>query len=764
MKIRTQLIAAFFVLAILPLTAIVLFSYVTSLRAVRSAMEEETRALTQEMDGRMASIRNDLAESFDRLVQFPFRSLSGDPSVAADAQPLLDELVLAMGDSARLVQSLEFVPAPPAPAAPPAGGVPDPGGPGGSIPSDASEPAPPVPPAPRGEGAAAAAATPGALSEPVPSAAPGSGAVVIDVPRVLQELKVAKRSAAAGKAGAADVDAAVGLAVEVLGELAANLDAEQRSIEEDLRQAEAGGRAIPAATRERMESTLEAQRKAREVVTERLHQAIEARRKLSRSEREALEKRRREQRLLLGREFQVPVEEQGKVIGHVTASIASENVLAEVLQRSTRGEGEIPFAIDRDGNLYTSGEDDRAVVEGLELRRGDDGRWEPSEERGEWVVGSSEDAASGMSFGVARPIRRSLAAVRATAARNFGVGLGLVVVGLIGIQPLARRMTRHLDAVTRGAERIAKGDLLTRVPVRSASEFGQLAQAFNRMAEDLSHHQELEMKQRLVQAELARKSHELEEARRFQLSLLPRCLPDHPTLELAVAMTTATEVGGDFYDFYTGADEEVLTVAVGDATGHGARAGTMVTVVKSLLIADAGGSAPAEFLCSANRAIRRMELQRMTMALCMARFEGRTLTIASAGMPPVLVHRAHRDGSGDGASDAGGAGGPRTGEETVEEIALPGMPLGGLDETYRESTLELAPGDTVLLLSDGLPELPNRAGDPLGYAAVQRRFGEVADNPPEEIIRALEQAARAWAGGATPADDLTFVVARVRSA
>ena len=75
----------------------------------------------------------------------------------------------------------------------------------------------------------------------------------------------------------------------------------------------------------------------------------------------------------------------------------------------------------------------------------------------------------------------------------------------------------------------------------------------------------------------------------------------------------------------------------------------MVTVVKSLLIADAGQSGPAEFLGSANRAIRRMELQRMAMALCMARFDGRRLTVASAGMPPVLVHR----GGGNGSAGAG---------------------------------------------------------------------------------------------------------------
>jgi serine phosphatase RsbU (regulator of sigma subunit) len=745
MKIRTQLIAALFVLAILPLSAIVLFSYVTSLRAVRSAMEEETRALTEEMDGRMASIRDDLTKSFASLGQFPFRSLSGDAEAAAAAQPLLDELILSMGDSARVVQSLEFVPAAPEPPVPRTSEA------GTSTPrvADVAELA---------EIEVSAVDRDGSPAGDADGPAAGRGAVVIHVPRVLAELEAAQRSASTVGEDPADVEAAVGLAVEVLGELAANLDAKERSLEAKLQRAQEAGESVPEAARERMESNLRAQREARAVVTARLHQAIEARRKLSEAERQALDDRRREQRLLFGREFQVPVEEKGEVIGHVTACVAGQDLLAEILRRSTRGEGEVPFAIDRDGNLYAVGEEERAVVEGLGLRKDEGGRWRPAEAGGEWVVGASEDSASGLTFGVARPIRRSLAAVRATAARNFGVGLGLVVLGLVGIQPLSRRMTRHLDAVTRGAERIAKGDLQTRLPVRSSSEFGQLAVAFNRMAEDLSHHQEREMKQRLVQAELERKSLELEEARRFQLSLLPRCLPDLPGLELAVAMTTATEVGGDFYDFCPGdsganGGAPVLTVAVGDATGHGARAGTMVTVVKSLLIADAGQSGPAEFLGSANRAIRRMELQRMAMALCMARFDGRRLTVASAGMPPVLVHR----GGGNGSS------GDRM-EVEVEEIALPGMPLGGLDETYRESTLELAPGDTVLLMSDGLPELPNRAGDPLGYVAVRDRFARLAGASPEEIIRELEATARAWAGDATPADDMTFVVARVRTA
>lgn len=717
MKIRTQLLLALFLLAIVPLAAIVLFTYVTSLRAVRSAVEEESRALTEEMDGRMASIRGDLMASFARLGQFPFRSLSGEQATGdGDSEPLLDRLVLAMGETAPLVRSLEFVPAVPAPVER----------------AFAEAPAAPEPPS---------AELPGVRIDARvgESTIHLSDTVVIDVPRILGELQQARASIEAGEISEG---AAVGLAFEVLGGIAADLAEQTMELREQMASLEEAGRELGERELETMEAAIEAREQARKAVTVQLHEVIETRRRLSDEERAALEKRRKEQRLLFGQEFQVAVEEQGRVVGHVTACVEGKDLLADVLARSARQAEEVPFAIDREGTLYAATEDDRAIVEDLSLRRNDQGRWQSASGSEEWVVATSEDPASGLTFGVVRPIRKSLTQVRKTAARNFGVGLGLVVVGLIGIQPLSRKMTHQLEVVTSGAERIALGDLQTRVPVRSGNEFGQLAEAFNRMAADLSRHHERELSRRLLEAEYLRKTEELEEARRFQLSLLPSCLPRVRGLELAAAMTTATEVGGDFYDFYMPHDG-ALTLAVGDATGHGARAGTMVTVVKSLLTADAGVSSPADFLRSANRAIRRMRLERMTMALCMARFEGRSLIIASAAMPPVLVHRA------------------ATGE--VEELTFCGMPLGGLDDGFPERTIEVDPGDTVLLMSDGFPELPAPSGDPLGYGEARDRFAKVADLAPEEIIAALQEEAARWAGTDLPHDDLTFVVLRGRS-
>jgi serine phosphatase RsbU (regulator of sigma subunit) len=289
------------------------------------------------------------------------------------------------------------------------------------------------------------------------------------------------------------------------------------------------------------------------------------------------------------------------------------------------------------------------------------------------VVVARKDPASGLRFGIARPLSQAMKELRRATAFNFVAGFFLVGIATIGMIPLTGGMVKSVHQLEAGATRIAGGDLSTRVPVRSRDEFGRLAASFNHMAEQLAEHQarlleqervhkEREIERRLLEAENGRKSQELEEARLFQLSLLPRELPEVAGLELAVAMSTATEVGGDYYDFQRGANGDLL-LAIGDATGHGAAAGTMVTVVKSLFMAGGDDASPAAFLRRATGLVHGMGLSRMAMALAVARLSGRNLTISSAGMPPAL----HLSGA--------------TGE--IEEIALAGMPLGARSESDR---------------------------------------------------------------------------------
>jgi serine phosphatase RsbU (regulator of sigma subunit) len=453
-------------------------------------------------------------------------------------------------------------------------------------------------------------------------------------------------------------------------------------------------------------------------------------------------------RIDFGSGLKVPVREEGRVVGEVLARVKGEELLRRVLERTKRTQGEVPFALDQDGSLFTLNDEDRAALGGLPIEAVAAG----DQVHENWVVVTSDIPAVGMSFGIARPIRESLAEIRRTALKNFGFGVGLISLAVLGVLPISRRMSNNLQEVTVAAARVAEGDLSTRVPVRSRNEIGQLATAFNSMATDLARnrerlleeqraHRDHEVERTLLQAEVDRQTEELEEARRFQLSLLPRSLPEHQSFELAVEMRTATEVGGDYYDFQM-APGGVLTAAVGDATGHGAAAGTMVTVIKSLFSAYPPGESLSSFLSDAGSAIRRMDLGRMAMAMALARLDGPRLTLATAGMPPALLFRR------------------RSGR--VEEIQLKGMPLGSFATEYSERTVDVAPGDTLLLMTDGLPELPNPDGEPLGYQRAAEQFERHGNSSLDTVIEQLCLTAEKWAGGGAPADDLTFVALRVR--
>jgi serine phosphatase RsbU (regulator of sigma subunit) len=711
MKIRTQLILAFLLLAVVPLAGIVLYSYYSSLRAVRRATEAEAGTLKREMEGRLATIKSELGRGVERMGDVPLQVVvqaakEGKPDAA------LNRMVMGFGEAAPLLDSLEFVPMAPHPAR-------------SETPAPPAAPVPPVPQAPP--------------APPAPPVGEPSHPMVIDVRAVLRHVRK-ELGARAGQ----DPQAAAAIS-QALREIPDSEDETPVAVPDV--PALSGIPGVPDAGRLQAEiqktvrERLAAQTEKHRKLVDRIHQVTE--------QRQARDKARR---LTFTHDFEVPVVEHGEMVGKLKAQVKSEEVLRRILARTGGGEGEIAFALDAQGGLHTANEADRKRLEGLPplMRAVRASAGSTRRVLDDWVVASSKDPDTGLVFGIARPV--PLEEVRQTAARNFGYGLGLTALALFGILPLSTRMTRNLRVVTEGADRIAQGDLDTRLPVRSKNEFGKLALAFNRMATDLKQHQqqlvegerlrkEQEIEQALLQTEYDRKSRDLEEARRFQLSLLPRTLPEHPGFEIAVSMRTATEVGGDYYDFVLAGDG-ALTATVGDATGHGARAGTMVTAVKSLFSADAGSSGPRDFLVEAARAIKRMALDRMAMGLCLAHLRGRELTFSSAGMPPLLIYRRA--------------------SASVEEVALAGMPLGGLASDYQERRLEIEPGDTLLMMTDGLPELADPEGEPLGYPRVRELFAELGHLSPAELIAGLARAAESWAAGQAPKDDMTFVVIRVR--
>ncbi len=260
------------------------------------------------------------------------------------------------------------------------------------------------------------------------------------------------------------------------------------------------------------------------------------------------------------------------------------------------------------------------------------------------------------------------------------------------------------------------------------------AQLMGRMIEEARRREEIE-------TENEARAKELEEARQIQLSMLPRNVPKSPNYDIAAYMKTATEVGGDYYDFHVNA-EGVLTLVVGDATGHGLKAGTIVTATKSLFNNLAGLNDIPEIFRQSSNALKMMNLRALYMAMTMAKLNGYELTVSLAGMPAVLIYRANTN--------------------TVEEIALRGMPLGSIKNyVYKQQTTTLEIGDIVVLLSDGFPERFNPSSEILGFEKAGEILADSGSLSAQQLINKFIQIGDEWGDSRPQDDDVTFVVLKI---
>lgn len=256
-----------------------------------------------------------------------------------------------------------------------------------------------------------------------------------------------------------------------------------------------------------------------------------------------------------------------------------------------------------------------------------------------------------------------------------------------------------------------------------------------------------ELQLKIKHAENERRKKELEEARQLQLSMLPESLPRPDDFDLSFYMQTATEVGGDYYD-YALSDDGTLTLGIGDATGHGLKAGTLVTATKSLFQLLADQDDITGIFQAMNQSIRQMNLGVLFMGMTIVKLKKTdnhhsSLTISAAGMPSALLYHA----------DSG----------EVEEILIKGMPLGTkVDFPYKKKSYTLKTGDTLLMISDGITELFNKERELYGISRLISVFKDLAPLSSNQIIKELEKVISSWLTGNLPEDDITFVVAKMR--
>jgi phosphoserine phosphatase RsbU/P len=253
-----------------------------------------------------------------------------------------------------------------------------------------------------------------------------------------------------------------------------------------------------------------------------------------------------------------------------------------------------------------------------------------------------------------------------------------------------------------------------------------------------------------IEVDHRRKTEELAFARQLQLSMLPTRNMSLDNIEIIGQMRTATEVGGDYYDFIEMVDGRVC-VAVGDATGHGMAAGLVVGMVKMGLISglqrENGRSSVKPLIEDLNRSLTR-SLSRRGMGMCLgaAILDASTLKveIVSNGMPAPYYYRSA--------------------SHSLSVIETQAPPLGFLRQVnVRPVEARLEPADALIWLSDGFEERMNYDNQIWGSEQVERTLERICgeETSAENIARRMIDACDGAADGRSNDDDMTIVVARV---
>lgn len=239
---------------------------------------------------------------------------------------------------------------------------------------------------------------------------------------------------------------------------------------------------------------------------------------------------------------------------------------------------------------------------------------------------------------------------------------------------------------------------------------------------------------------------ELEVAKAIQKNIVPKTFPPFPgraEFELHAEMIPAREVGGDFYDFFLIGDQQVGFV-IGDVSGKGVPAALFMAVSKTVLKATAlKGLPPHECLQQVNRILFMESVDEMFVTVFYGILNTATgeVSFCNGGhnRPYIVRPPGHAE--------------MLTGQD--------GLMLGLLEHwDYQVNKISLAPGEGLMLYTDGVTEAMNRDHEQFGEERVAASLHKLAGAPLTEMIAGVVKEINAFVGGAPQADDLTILTLR----
>lgn len=324
---------------------------------------------------------------------------------------------------------------------------------------------------------------------------------------------------------------------------------------------------------------------------------------------------------------------------------------------------------------------------------------------------------------------------------------------------IRQQMLKLAETLQDGAREAVLDDLNTiereassRSGAEVAAELDALAIAFQTMASRVrEQHRELAMLVGELREALKAKTafialqQELEIARELQLSILPKVAAEEAEFEAHALMIPAKEVGGDFYDLFMLSPRRVGMV-VADVSGKGVPAALFMAVSRTLLKATALFEvSPGECLEKLNALLHEGNEKSLfvTVFYGILDLETGVLTYANGGHNPPLVI------AGDGKVEP---------LPTTAGIVLAIEPA----LTYRECSVTLRPGDTLVMFTDGVTEAKNMASAEFGDDRLAALLGGCAGIPARAITARVLEAVQDFAGGGPQADDITCLAFRYK--
>ena len=251
-----------------------------------------------------------------------------------------------------------------------------------------------------------------------------------------------------------------------------------------------------------------------------------------------------------------------------------------------------------------------------------------------------------------------------------------------------------------------------------------------------------------TQAHIEAVETDLRIASRIQTDALPPVAPefaDHLELNLRASMNTAKEVGGDFFDYFP-IDDNRICFLIADVSGKGTPAALFMMTSKTM-IKDYGliQGSTSEIFTSVNARLCENNEANMFATAWIGILDTRTMTLqyTNAGHNYPMLQRK--------------------GQPCEEIKKVHGLFLGGMEFTrYKQNEIQLAPGDRLLLFTDGVVEAHDRGKNLYGNERLQKVLDGARDQPGEQVLKRIFDDVNEFAAGVPQFDDITMVILTIK--